>query len=403
MRTLSRRAFLERAAIGAIGLVAAACGVEVVTPTTPTAPSGAPSLPAMAPSPPPTPVASSVAPLRDKIARLLLVGFRGTTIDEAAATVADIRERKLGGVLLFDVDQPTGGVRNVVDSHQVAALTAALQEAAGGDLIIATDEEGGRVARLDQRHGFPATRSAAELGRIGDPEVTRQAARALAETLRAAGVNLNLAPVADLDLNPNNPAIGALDRSFGADPSAVVAHVHAFVAGHREVGVGTAIKHFPGQGSATADTHAGFVDVTDTWSRTELEPFARLVEDGVARAVMTAHVFAAQLDADVPATLSPAVIGSLLRGELGFDGVVISDDLQMGAIREQYGYEDALLRSLRAGIDLLLIANQQVFVAEVVEQTITAIEGFVTDGSLSVDVIDAAEDRVAALRRSITD
>ena len=386
--------------MGAIGLVAAACGVEVVTPT-PTAPSVAPSLPAMAPSPLPTPVASSVAPLREKIARLLLVGFRGTTVDEAAATVADIRERKLGGVLLFDVDQPTGGVRNVVDPDQVTALTAGLQEAAGGDVIIATDQEGGRVARLDERHGFPATRSAAELGRIGDPDVTRQAARALAETLRAAGVNLNLAPVADLNLNPDNPAIGTLDRSFGADPSAAVGHVRALVAGHLDVGVGTAIKHFPGQGSATADTHAGFVDVTDTWTRTELEPFASLIADGPAQAVMTAHIFAGQLDPDLPATLSPAIIGSLLRGELGFDGVVISDDLQMGAIRDQYGYEDALLRALRAGIDLLLIANQQVFVPDVVEQTITAIEGFVTGGSLSVSVIDAAEARVASLSRSI--
>jgi beta-N-acetylhexosaminidase len=398
--TLSRRAFLKRAAIGGVGLVAAACGVEVATPSS-TAPSMAASPPVMTPSPIPTPAASPVAPLRDKIARLLLVGFRGTTADEAAATVADIRERNLGGVLLFNVDQPTGGFRNVVDPEQVAALTAGLQDAAGGDLIIATDQEGGRVARLDERHGFPATRSAAELGRIGDPDVTRQAARALAETLRAAGVNLNLAPVADLNLNPDNPAIGALDRSFGADTAAVVAHVQAFIAGHRDVGVGTAVKHFPGQGSATADTHAGFVDVSDTWSRTELEPFARIVADGTAGAVMTAHIFAAQLDPDVPATLSPAVIGSLLRGELGFDGVVISDDLQMGAIREQFGYEDSLLRALRAGVDLLLIANQQLFVPDVVERTITAIEGFVTDGSLSVAVIDDAEARVGSLRRSI--
>ncbi len=400
MPTLSRRAFLKRAAIGGAGLLAAACGVEVATPNSP-APSIAASTPVMTSSPIPTPAASAVAPLRDKIARLLLVGFRGTTLDEAAATVADIGERKLGGVLLFDVDQPTGGFRNVVDPEQVAALTAGLQDAAGGDLIIATDQEGGRVARLDERHGFPATRSAAALGRIGDPDVTRQAARALAETLGAAGLNLNLAPVADLNLNPDNPAIGALDRSFGADTASVVAHVQAFVAGHRDVGVGTAVKHFPGQGSATADTHAGFVDVTDTWTRTELQPFARVVEEGTAQAVMTAHIFVAQLDPEVPATLSPAVIGSLLRGELRFDGVVISDDLQMGAIREQFGYEDALLRALRAGVDLLLIANQQLFVPDVVERTITAIEGFVTDKSLSVDVIDAAEARVASLRRSI--
>ncbi|MDQ2673619.1 MAG: glycoside hydrolase family 3 [Chloroflexota bacterium] len=401
MSRLSRRELLKRAALGGIGVVAAACGVNVATPSAAPRSIGA-SLPAMTPSPTATPVPSSVAPLRDKIARLLLVGFRGTTPDEAAATIADIRERRLGGVLLFDVDQPTGGVRNIVSPDQVAALTAGLQEAAGGELIIAIDQEGGRVARLDGRHGFPATRSAAELGRIGDVDRTRQAARGLAETLRAAGVNLNLAPVADLNLNPDNPAIGALDRSFGADPDAVVQHVEAFIGAHREVGVGTAVKHFPGQGSASADTHASFVDVSDTWTRTELEPFARVIADGTAQAIMTAHIFAAQLDPEVPATLSSAVIGSLLRGELAFDGVVVSDDLQMGAIREQYGFEDALLRALRAGVDLLLIANQQLFVPDLVDRTVTAIEGFVTDGSLAVDVIDAAEDRVATLRRSIT-
>ena len=395
---------LKRAALGAIGLVAAACGVEVGSPGSrapSVVPSASESLPSMSSTPGVTPSASPVAPLRDKIARLLLVGFRGTTPEDAAATLVDIRERKLGGVLLFDVDQPTGGVRNVVSPDQVAALTAGLQEAANGQLIVAVDEEGGRVARLDDRHGFRATTSAAELGRIGDPDVTRQSSRRLAETLRAAGVNLNLAPVADLDLNPDNPAIGALDRSFGADPATVVAHVEAFIGGHREVAMGTAVKHFPGQGSATADTHKGFVNVSETWTRVELEPFARVVDDGMAEAVMTAHIFAAQLDSDVPATLSPAVINGLLRGELGFGGAVISDDLQMGAIREQFGYEDALLRALLAGVDLLLIANQQLFVPDIVERTVSAIERFVTAGSLPVDVIDAAEERVATLRRSI--
>ena len=304
--------------------------------------------------------------------------------------------------MLFDVDQPTGGVRNVVSPEQVAGLTGSLQEAAGGELIIAVDQEGGRVARLDDRHGFPATMSAAELGVRGDPAFTQQTAERLAETLKAVGVNLNLAPVADLNLNPDNPGIGALDRSFGADPDAVVTQVEAFVAGHRATGVGTAIKHFPGQGSATGDTHTGFVDVTDTWTRAELEPFGRIVADGAADAVMTAHIFAAQLDPDVPATLSASVINGLLRGELGFTGVVISDDLQMGAIRDQFGYEDAVRRALLAGVDLLLIANQQLFVSEIVARTIAVIEGFVADGTLPIDVIDAAEERVAALRRSIT-
>jgi beta-N-acetylhexosaminidase len=345
-----------------------------------------------------TPAPSEVAPLPEKLARLLLVGFRGTTADEAAPTIADVRERRLGGVLLFDVDQPNGGVRNVVSPAQVAALTAALQDAADGRLIVAVDEEGGLVARLDDRHGFPPTISAAALGDRNDEAFTAEAARAVAGTLRDAGVTLNLAPVVDLNVNPANPVIGALDRSFGADANRVVAQAAAFVDGHREIGVATALKHFPGQGSATGDTHTGFVDVTGTWTRDELAPFARLINAGLADAVMTAHVFNASLDPDAPATLSRPTVTGILRDELGFDGPVISDDLQMGAITQQYGYEEALRRALLAGVDLLLVANQQTFAEDLVARTVAILEHLVTDGAVPIEVIDAAVDRVDRLR-----
>ncbi|HEX2766778.1 MAG TPA: glycoside hydrolase family 3 N-terminal domain-containing protein [Candidatus Limnocylindria bacterium] len=401
---LTRRRFLRRALLAAAGLLTAACTPEPIqsllpsstakpSPTPPPSPTPTPSA-----SPSPTAVPSEVAPLRDKIARLLLIGFRGTTADEASTTIADIRERKLGGVLLFDVDQPTGGVRNVVSPEQVAALTGALQDAAGGSLIVAIDQEGGRVARLNERHGFPPTRSAAVLGATGDPSVTGRAAAAMAQTLSTAGVTLNLAPVVDLNLNPANPVIGALDRSFGADANLVVAHASAFIAAHRELGVHTALKHFPGQGSATGDTHTGFVDVTGTWTRAELAPFDRLIEAGSVDAVMTAHIFEATLDPEVPATLSRRVVTDLLRGELGWDGPTISDDLQMGAIAERFGYEEALRRALLAGIDLLLVANQQTFVEDLVTRTVDIVERLVSDGEVPVEVIDAAEERVRSLR-----
>jgi beta-N-acetylhexosaminidase len=396
---LSRRRFLRRALLGAAGLLTAACGAD---PTRTPAPSvratAQPSSPPTRSVPPPTPVPSEVAPLREQIGRLLLVGFRGTNPDEAAATLADIRDRGLGGVLLFDVDQPTGGVRNVVDPEQLPRLTAALQDAAGGRLIVAVDEEGGRVARLDERHGFPPTRSAADLGATGDPDQTAAAASAIADTLRRAGVTLNLAPVVDLNRNPANPAIGALDRSFGADPDVVAAHATAFVAAHRDAGIRTALKHFPGQGSATGDTHTGFVDVTGTWTRDELEPFARLIGDGVADAVLTAHIFDATLDPGAPATLSRAVVTGMLRNDLGFDGPVISDDLQMAAITARYGYDEAVRMSLLAGVDLLLVANQQAYVPDLVAGTVRIVERLVSEGSVPADAIDAAVERVDRLR-----
>jgi beta-N-acetylhexosaminidase len=172
----------------------------------------------------------------------------------------------------------------------------------------------------------------------------------------------------------------------------------AFVDGHRRHGVRTALKHFPGHGSAAGDTHAGIVDVTDAWSEVELEPFERLIASGHADAVLTAHVFNATLDPDYPATLSAATITGILRQQLGFDGPVISDDLQMGAIREEYGYSDAVALAIEAGVDILTIANQQVFEADVVRRTIDIVAAHVASGRIGEERIDEAYRRIRVLK-----
>jgi beta-N-acetylhexosaminidase len=398
---LTRRRFLKVAGWTGIAAALAACDIGRVSPSTVPSGSAAPTpsaTPTATPTPSPTATATPGLTLRQQIAGMLLVGFRGTTADEASATVADIRDLGLGGVVLFDFDTPTGRpLRNIVSPAQLTELVAALREAAGDrPLIVAVDEEGGRVARLDPDHGFPATLSAAELGARNDPGFTRARATELATTLRGVGIDLNLAPVVDVDLNPSNPIIGALDRSFGADPGRVVEQAEAFVAGHREVGVRTALKHFPGHGSATGDTHLGVVDVTSVWQAVELEPFRRLVTDGLTDAVLTAHVFNAALDPEHPATLSRPIVTGLLREQLGWDGVVISDDMQMGAIRAQYGYPEAVALAIEAGIDLLTIANQQVYEEGIVGSTIDLIEGLVRDGRISEARIAESTARLAA-------
>ena len=403
---LSRRRLLAGALTGILGALLAACAAAVrsVTPAT-RAPS--PSIPpSTAPPPVPTatPVPSASGPsLRERIGRMLVVGFRGRTAAEAADTLRQIESLALGGVVLFDVDQLTSGRRNVDSPDQLATLVRALRQAStAGPLIVAIDQEGGRVARLDEGHGFPPTRSAAELGRIGDPEVTRADAAATAEVLRAAGIGLNLAPVVDLAVNPANPIIAAVDRSFGADPALVAAHAAAFVEAHRAAGIACAVKHFPGHGSSTADTHLGVVDVTDTWTDVELQPFAALVERGLADAVLTAHVFNATLDPAYPATLSPATVTRLLRDRLGFAGAVLSDDLQMGAIRDAYGYEEAVALAIEAGIDLLVIANQLVYEPEVAGRTVDIVEGHVRSGRISEARIDESVARISRLTDRIT-
>jgi beta-N-acetylhexosaminidase len=392
---ITRRRFLSALGGGVAAAALAACRLEGSGEAAPPASGGAPTA-----TPLPTPSPTHGPSLRDRIGQMLLVGFRGLTVEEAGEVVADIQERNLGGILLLDTDQPTdSAVRNVESPAQLTALVAGLQALAATPLLVAVDEEGGLVARLDERHGFPATVSAAELGADPDLEVTRQAGQRIAETLASVGVNLNLAPVVDLNVNPTNPIIGALGRSFSADPAVVTAHAEAWVEGHREVGVRTTLKHFPGHGSSTGDTHLGVVDVTETWTATELEPFANLIEDGMADAVLTAHVFNASLDAEHPATLSEPIVTGILRGQLGWDGVVLSDDMQMGAIRQAYGYADALRLAILAGVDVLTIAQQQVYEAGIVATTIDLIEGLVLDGSIPEARIDESYRRIQAFKQ----
>jgi beta-N-acetylhexosaminidase len=348
------------------------------------------------------PTATPGPTLRDRIGQMLLVGFRGLTVSQASEINADIQSRNLGGILLFDTDQPTHSkVRNVESPAQLIALVSGLQALARTPLLVAIDEEGGLVARLDQRHGFPATTSAADLGARGNVAFTQQAGKRTAETLHAVGVNLNLAPVIDVNVNPTNPIIGSLGRSFSSDPAVVTAQAEAFVKGHRGVGVKTTLKHFPGHGSSTGDTHLGVVDVTSTWSATELEPFANLIRDGFADAVLTAHVFNAKLDPKNPATLSEPTIGGILRRQLAWDGLVLSDDMQMGAIRKAYGYTAALRLAILAGVDVLTIAQQQVYEVGIVGHTIDLIEGLVLAGSITEARIDQSFARIQAFKASL--
>jgi beta-N-acetylhexosaminidase len=396
---MTRRRFLGAVGWAGLTAVVAACRAALVSPSLSVVPSPSPS-------PPPSPAASatpSAAPsLRDKIGQMLLVGFRGLTVEEGTSIVADIRDSALGGVLLFDYDTPTATpVRNVASPLQLTALVAGLQAAAPTPLIVAIDEEGGLVARLDQRHGFPSTVSAQAMGARNDPAYTRQQAGAMANTLRSVGINLNLAPVVDLNVNPSNPIIGSLGRSFSADPAIVTEQATAFIEAEHALGVKCTLKHFPGHGSSTGDTHLGVVDVTGTWSPVELEPFKNLLSAGLPDAVLTAHVFNAKLDPKYPATLSQATITGILREQLGWDGVVLSDDMQMGAIRDAFGYPDALRLAIAAGIDILTIANQQVFEEGIVGHTIDLIEQMVGSGQIDADRIDGSYRRIQAFKANL--
>jgi beta-N-acetylhexosaminidase len=399
---ISRRDLLYAGAAGSVALFLAACGSSNVAPSPP-GPSAVESPPTSSNAPSPAvsrsspPASPSLAPgltLREKAAALLIVGFRGSALEQVPWLRTALRETGIGGVILFDRDQQTRAQRNIRSAAQVARLTADLRAAAGGrPIIVSVDQEGGIVTRLSPAHGFPAVASEAEIGR-GTVPAARTWGRGIAKTLAAAGINLNFAPVVDLDVNPKSPAIGALDRSFSDDPDVVVEMATAEIEAHRAAGIRTTLKHFPGIGSSTTNTDFGAADVTKTWTRRELEPFQRLIAAGTADLVMAGHVVNGQLDRDYPASLSKAIVTDLLRGELGWNGVVVTDDLQARAIDDAFGFDEALVLALAAGNDLLLFANQQTYDPRIVGRAIDAIVAGVKAGRLPEARIDEALDRV---------
>jgi len=334
---------------------------------------------------------------------MLIVGFRGTTLTAVDPFRAAIAAGELGGVILFDRDGLTlTAGRNITSPEQLVALTADLRAAGiggpiGPELLIAVDQEGGRVARLNPSTGYPATESEASLGAAGDLDHTTDVATLTGITLIGAGIDLNLAPVVDVNLNPTNPAIGALDRSFSADPGVVVAQATAMIEAQQAAGIRCVIKHFPGEGSATGNTDRGIVDVTATWSDVELLPFRELIAAGLPDAVMVGHIINDQIDPGRPAALSAPTVTGLLRDELGWTGVVVSDDLQAPAISQAYGSDEAIALAIEAGVDLLLFANQQVYDPAIVEHVIETVIGLVGSGRIAEARLDESVARIEAL------
>jgi beta-N-acetylhexosaminidase len=348
--------------------------------------------------------ASRTPPPPLPVAELLLVGFGGTQVEgneEIHTLVCDI---KVGGLILFERQASTGQPRNIVGPEQVHQLTSDLQalamRCAGRPLFIAADNEGGVVMRLSTRAGYLPTPAPRALGEAGDVAATELEARRMAATLREAGINWNLAPVVDVAVNPLNPAVVTLGRTFSADPDRVIAHARAFILGMHEAGVLTSLKHFPGHGSSLKDSHLGFVDVTDTADlKLELQPYRALIKEGLADSVMTAHVFNRGIDPWNPATLSRFTIKRYLRGKLKYSGPVVSDDLLMGAIRQRYGVEEAAVLALQASVDILLISQNQGTVERgTAERVVAEIRNAIADGRLSRTSVSIALERVRKFR-----
>jgi len=346
--------------------------------------------------------AMAEVPLEKMVGQMLMVGFYGTEAPKNSPICKAIQRYDIGAVILFDVNPiDAKKPKNIVSKAQVKQLTAQLQACSPRhDLLIAVDQEGGKVQRLKAKYGFygryPAAADVAKMG----VSKARRIYTSMAQELRSVGINYDLAPVVDLALNPKNRVIYGLKRSYGSDPKRVAAYASVFIDAMHTQGVLTSLKHFPGHGSSLGDTHKGFVDVTSFWQTKELEPY-RLLRNK-ADTVMVAHVFNRRIDAKYPATLSKKTVNGLLRRKLGFDGVVITDDLQMGAIAKKYSLEETLALAIEAGNDILLYGNQidskRIYSPRLLVQTIVSL---VHKGAISQQRIRDSYRRIREMKKAL--
>jgi len=340
--------------------------------------------------------------LEKKIGQMLMVGFHGTTASANSRICQDIKKYNLGAVILFDYNPvDKSKPKNIANRNQLKKLTSQLQACSpDGKLLIAVDQEGGRVQRLKSKYGFYGQFPKASDVVKMDQKQIRKTYSKMSKELKSVGINYDLAPVVDLDINMKNHVIHGLGRSFGKDPKTVAKYASTFIDAMHHYGVLTSLKHFPGHGSSVGDTHKGFVDVTNLWKKVELEPY-RLLKDK-ADTVMVAHVFNKRLDAKYPATLSRKTVNGLLRKKLGFKGVVITDDLQMGAISKRYGLKNTLKLAINAGDDILLFGNQlDPHKAVSTKKLVDTIVSLVKRGEVKKIFIQKANQRIERLKKRL--
>ncbi len=357
-------------------------------------------------------------PLRQKIGQMIMVGFHATKASEPQVTSLSkkIEQGLVGGVIFFRY--------NIVNPEQTRALTQHFQNLkTTAPLLLAVDQEGGKVQRLNAKNGFKDYKSAKEVARTLTPEEAFSHYADMAKTTSDAGFNVVFGPVVDLDHNPTldsktapvNPVIGGLERAYGADPKIITAYATQFIEAHHKYGILTSLKHFPGHGLAPSDTHIDLTDVTSTYEADlELAPYGALAKKGLIDMVMTAHVMMRNLDEKQPATLSPMILKKLLRqGNFAYEGVVISDDLFMGAIQKNYSFEEIVLLAVEADVDILLFSintaaqkginaeDQKPVDANLVDKIVDIIEGGIKSGRLTQGRIEKSYERIMKMKAAL--
>ncbi len=319
--------------------------------------------------------------LEQQAASLFTVGFYGKLVTD---DLRGLLARGVGGVICFG--------RNVGSPAEVLALNQEIKRSAGRSLLLSVDQEGGQVARL--RSGFTEIPPMRAIGATGDVSLSRAVGGVVARELRAVGFDMNYAPVLDVDTNPDNPIIAA--RSFGRTPELVSEMGLALMTGLQEAGVAACGKHFPGHGDTSQDSHLELPTLPHSMDRlwqVELQPFKAAAAAGIA-SFMTAHVIFEAVDAKLPATMSRPVLHGILRERLGYDGLIITDDIEMKAIADNYGVEEAVILGLNAGVDHFLCCHTAALAHRAIEAIVHAVEA----GKVSRETLQHATRRFASVR-----
>ncbi len=336
--------------------------------------------------------------LKIKISQMLIFGIQDVQkVMEADSMLEKYSEKHLGGIILFE--------KNIAKKRSTNHLKVLIDEIQRNSQIpsfIAIDEEGGKVNRLKPIYGFHETKSAKYLGDINNLDSTYYYAKQTSDLLKELGININFAPVVDLAINTSN-FIYKAERSFGRDSDKVYYHSRNFINAHIENDIITVLKHFPGHGSSTTDTHKEFTDVSDSWIVEELFPYHKLMLENKVDGIMTSHVVNSKIDDSMlPATLSEKSINKLLREFLDYEGVVFSDDMQMGAITRNYGLKESIIYAINAGVDVLIFSNNQLYKDLVYpDEVIEIIEEGVRDGEISLLRINESFRRIQKLKKKI--
>jgi len=335
--------------------------------------------------------------LKKMIGRMLLIGFPNESIDKNSEIVKKIKTYNLGGVILFDrFYNNRAKTKNISSPNQLQELTSKLKSFSNKPLLISVDQEGGKVARLKPAYGFTKIPSAKQISKLTVDDA-KEIYKTQAKMLHNSGINCDFAPVVDLAINPDNMVIFGLERSYGAQSQEVVKYAKIFIESLKSENILSVLKHFPGHGSSLGDSHKGFVDISDTWSEKELEPYKELIRSNAVSMIMTAHVFNSRLDAKYPATLSYNINTKLLRDRLGYKGVVISDDLQMRAISKHYSLKQTVTLAINAGVDILLFGNQ--LATQDIDELVEIIFTQVRSGAIPMRRILESNTRVETLHQ----